>query len=329
MLVRDSSLYSNGYTQNIKRLNGELKVGITKEVRHDDAFGCLLYLVEVTTHGLTYILNCRLMSRFGDAYNYEEWGRRSIHTPSPVGQKLEYSKKVGEVVLVAHIGGSTSDGVIVGSLSHPARQSKLQPNEIAYYSEFNGLETKIDPDGAYTVTFKGTPTTVSSLNGAAGSGKIPDPEYNENIAGSYLGFDSKGNFTVTDSGSKTEQSIKIDKSNGKTTITSGTVTLEISGSNKAISVTADDVKINGSKTFAVKSKTVSIEASDSAKLKASKVAIGYGSVELIDTLIKLIDAVGTLVVSSPVGPCSPIQTAPTWAQLIQIKTQLSSIKGSL
>ena len=288
-----------------------------------------MYLVEVTTHGLTYILNCRSMSRFGDVYNYEEWGRRSIHVPNPTGQQLEYSKKVGEVVLVAHIGGSTSDGVILGSLSHPARTSKLQSDEIAYYSEFNGLETNIDADGAYTLTFQGTPVTVDSLEGAAASGDIPDPQYDETISGSYLGFDKEGSFTVSDAGSKSEQSIKIDKSAGKTTIKSGDVAIEISGSDKSVKVTSDKITINGSSKVTISTATASIEATDAVKIKGSKVAIGYGSVELIDSMLKLIDAIGSLVVSSPVGPCSPVQSAPTWAQITQIKTQLSSIKGSL
>ena len=328
MLVRDSSLYFNSEVQNIKRLSGDIKVGITKSVQYDEAFGSVIYLVEVTTHGLTYILNCRLMSRFGDVHNYEEWGRRSIHIPNPTGQKLQYSQKVGEVVLVAHIGGSTSDGVILGSLSHPARKSKLQPNDVVYYSEFNGLETSIDKDGAYKVTFKGTPITVSSLISGAASGAIPGPQYNPMISGSYLSFDKDGNFIVADSGPQS-QMVQINKSGGSISIKSGSTTMKLSGMPGSVEITTGAMDLVASRTFSLSTKMLDIDATASLKLKSPKVAIGYGGVELVDTLIKIIDAIGTLVVSSPVGPCSPVQTAPSWAQLVQIKTQLSSIKGSL
>ena len=328
MIIRDSSLHYNITQRSVNQFSGDIAVGIVRSAEYNPDIDTVFYLVEVTHSGVSYVLNCRQMAKFGDVYNYEEWGLRNIHLPTVNKTPTTYANRVGEIVVVANIGGNPNDGVIVGSLRHPARKAKLTENNVAYASEFNGLETTIDKDGAYKLKFQGTPTTVASLKSAVSSGKIPDAKYDTTTGGSYLSFDKEGSFEVNDSHSK-PQSLKIDKSGGKITIVSGDVKVTLSKSDGSYSIDSKITTLKAANKFTLSTKSAAIEASQEIKIKSAKVAIGSGSVELIDSIVKLVDAIGALVVSSPVGPCSPVKSAPTWAQLEQIKTQLSSIKGSL
>jgi len=178
------------------------------------------------------------------------------------------------------------------------------------------------------MTFNGAPLTSSAISSGTVTGAIPPPVYNTLYAGSYLAFESNGSFEVSD-GHPLVQSIKIDKIGGTVTITSGTIKVTMSKKNSDLSVSAVTTKISSTKSFELKTISTSIDSVKEVKIKSAKIAIGFGSIELVDSIIKLVDAIGTLVVSSPNGPCSPANTAPTWSQLEQIKAQLSTIKGSL
>lgn len=328
MIVRDSSLYFDSEYALPSKLPGEIFVGIVRSAEYSKTLDCIQYTVEVTSSGVSYILNCRQMTKFGDAYNYEEWGLRNVKVSSPIPKPTSYSGRVGEIVVVAHLGSNPNDGVILGSLKHPARKAATKDNSLSYVSEFNGLKTTIDSKGAYKIMFNGTPLTSAALSSGAVTGTIPPPLYNKLYAGSYLTFESDGSFEVSD-GHPLVQSIKLDKTNGTTTITSGNIKVVLSKKNGDLSVNAITTKISSTKSFELKTISTSIDSTKEVKIKSAKIAIGFGSIELVDSLIKIVDAIGTLIVSSPNGPCSPINTAPTWSQLEQIKVQLSTIKGSL
>lgn len=329
MIIRDSTLYTPSSISNTNKMDGEVRVGIIREAKYNTQQDNLFYLVEVTHKGLSYILNCRQMTKFGDVYNYEEWGARNVNIPIQGKPKpRNYSNRVGEVVIVAHLGGSPNDGIILGSMKHPARQSEIKSNSMQYVSEFNGLKTSIDQDGAYKIIFKGTPITVPALKGAVATGKIPQPTYDTTKSGSYLTFEKDGSFEVSDA-HPFVQTIRLDKTNGIISIASGAVDISISKKNSSFTLNATESKIDSKKSLTISTLSTSIESLKEIKIKSAKIAIGFGGVELVDSLIKIVDAIGTLVVSSPVGPCSPIKSAPTWAQLEQIKTKLSTIKGSL
>jgi hypothetical protein len=304
-------------------------VGIVKSAEYDSSLDTMFYNVEVTFSGFTYALNCRQMAKFGDVYNYEEWGLRNFKAPSLTKKPVSYKARVGEVVIVAHIGGNANDGIILGSLKHPGRKTKLTEKSIEYVSEFNGLRTTIDDAGAYKVTFNGTPTSVSSLKAAAATGGVIAPAvYDPVKSGSYLTFEKDGSFEVSDN-HPFVQTVRLDKSNGLISIASGNVQISISKKDGSFAVSAMESKIDSTKSLTISTLSTSIESTKEFKLKSAKIAIGFGSVELIDSILKVIDAIGGLVINSPNGPCSPIKNAPTWTQIEQIKTKLSTIKGSL
>lgn len=326
MIIRDSSIYGS-YTENLTSIGADVRIGIVRTAKYQEEFDSVVYTVEVQHLGVRYILNCRVLTKFGDVYNYEELGLRTWDYKTKDPLPRSYANRVGEIVAVVHINQAPNDGLIIGSLRHPAHKSKIKSG-VAYASEFNGLETTISDAGAYKIKFQGTPTTVPNLKSISGAKKIPEPKYDDKVAGSYFSFDAKGSYEVSD-GAEKPQSIKIDKEAKTLTIKSGEITLTLKKDDKSVSLKSSMLTIETDKSATIKSPEFSVDASKSVKIKGAKVAIGSSGVELIDSVIKLVDAIGTLVVNSPVGPCSPAKSAPTWTQIEAIKSKLSSIKGSL
>jgi len=328
-IVQDSSIYKSS-SATVGTGYGEIRIGIIREEIYDADSNTFHYLVEIQRKGRRTVMSCRRMVRFGDPYNYEEWNMRPNKDVGKIPLPNNYRTRLGEVVVVAPIDGNYSDGVILGSMRHPAHKPKTISKEISYSSEFNGLETTIDKEGAYKVKFQGTPISATKAEKLPNGSIIPPAAYNPAITGSYFTFEKDGSYEVSDANLKQPQKIKIDKPGGKFTITSGAVVIEIDKNSKKITTKCADYELNAEKSFKVKTgDSGEIETSKTIKIKSAKIAIGSGSVELLDTLIKLVDALGTLIVNSPVGPCSPLQAAPTWSQVVELKTKISSIKGSL
>ena len=326
MIIRDSSIYGS-YTENLTSIGADVRIGIVRTAKYQEEFDTVVYTVEVQHLGIRYILNCRVLSKFGDVYNYEELGLRTWDYKTKDPLPRSYANRVGEVVAVMHINESPNDGLIIGSIRHPAHKCKIKSG-VAYASEFNGLETTISDAGAYKIKFQGTPTTVANLKSISGDKKLPEAKYDEKIAGSYFAFDAKGAYEVSD-GTEKPQSIKIDKEAKTLTIKSGDILITLKKDDKSVSLKSSTLSIQADKSTTIKSPEFSVDASKTVKIKGAKVAIGSSGVELLDSIIKLVDAIGTLVVNSPVGPCSPAKSAPTWAQVEAVKSKLSSIKGSL
>lgn len=326
MIVTDSTLTNGLALSGISPIGTDVRVGIVRSESFDSGLDSIIYAVEVNDHGLTYLLNCIPMVKFGDVFNYEERGFRSwdFESKDPISENL--SNRVGEVVLVTHLNKSPSNGVIIGSLRHPARKSKIKEG-ISYISEFNGIETSISETGEYKVLYKGLALNVKQLDLANG-GKLPEPQYNEKITGSYFSFKEDGSYELSD-GSLDSQSLLINKTNGQIVITSGSLSITMDKMSRSTKVVSPKVEVESAQSFSVTSPEFSVDSNNSIKLSGKKVAIGSGGTELIDSIIKIIEGVGDLVINSPVGPCSPFKTAPTWAQIEAIKSKLSSIKGSL
>lgn len=327
LIIKDSSIWTT--PANIAAAQSSIpaiKMGIVRDVKDSTGRGAT-YLVEVDHFGRATLVTCTVMTRFGGVTNYEEYGLRHYRTPAALAKRdapnIPYQQRIGDIVLVACLNGNFKEGVILGGIKHPARSPKLKAKELAYVSEFNGIETQISKTGGFKIINK--KLIPSTIDLAAPGKAIPKPSYDKTVGGTYLELDDKGGFTVNDA---VGQSIKIDKAGKKTTITSKSCIIKLESSG-TVTLEAPNFMITNKTKTELKTAELKIQASKSASLKAPKIAIGSGSFELIDGLIKLVDALGALTVISPNGPCNPLQGAAQWSQVMQIKNQLTQIKGSL
>lgn len=325
--ITDSSLNWNpSSTASYDKVDTMLKSGIVREV-YEGKDGQTMYTVEVLSGANIVLTHCRTMVKFGGPYNYEEVTFRpykisGINLPKDPLPNTSYKTRAGDMVIVAYLYGLQNGGIILGSLPHPSRTPEISAGNSAYQSSFNGIETKISDTGEYKLTFKGRLLTPLDMH-VPGTPIIP-PLYDPITGGSYFSMMDDGSIILDDS--KT-QSFKIDKTGKAITIKSGSTTIELGVF--GCKVTAPTVTIESKASTEVKALSISMESKTSVKVKGLKIAIGNSSFELIDGLIKLIDALGTIIVTSPVGPCNPLQSSPMWAQVMAIKTQLTIIKGSL
>ena len=332
--VKDSSISWNDSSYSLhNRKDDSLRIGIVREVR-ENSENHSQYVVEVFIDGNQVPVSCQLMTRFGGVYNFEEynirpWARKaksSVMLPSTMST---YDLRSGDMVIVGFIAGTAREGVILGGLKHEARTAELG-DDIEYLSRFNGLETKIDVEGAYTVTFLGAPINEVGLD--VPGVPILDPKYNPLTTGSFFGFDSTGGFSI-DNTKDVSLAITKTKTGGVMTITSGKSTLVMDGSSPAQStttLTTDVLTIEASMDTIINSKASLKVETLQMSLKGTQVAIGNDTIELIDGIIQLIDSIGQVTVTSPVGTCTPIMASPQWASgVIPLKVKLSTLKGSL
>lgn len=324
--VRDSSLYSNPrfYTAALKQ-DSSLHVGIIRRAFVDlnDQY---IYVVEVDNAGAAVEINCVMVSRFYSPMNYEEYNLYPyLDNKLPVQNANthldSYSDRTGDIVIVGFLNGNAREGVILGTIKHIKRKTTLKSDELAYITEFNGVETKIKDDGTYKVTWKSKPKNVAFK-----------PVYNELVGGSYYGFDTNGSFYVTDNDLLQKQFITVKKDKHSICIVSGDNRLEI-GKTDIAGTNALGIKTTIS---TIESKDFNLSATNSLKAKSqemhfktTKIAIGNSQVELIDTLTKLIVEIGNIIVTSPWGTCSPVNTSPNWPKIVQMKELLSTLVVSI
>ncbi len=329
-IVKDSSIWQNSNA--FSAVNGKdpyLRIGIVKKVYREERTTDIKYLVEVQDKNDSIEVNARLLRRFGGVYNYEDvvdHGYKFDDKPDPV---RDFEAKAGDAVLVAFLNGQAREAVILGGLIHPARKSTLDITKgPQYQSEFNGVETRINENGEYILTFKAVPTNAKALDNKPGKA-IPAPTYDTKVGGSFFQFDKTGSIELNDKDQGGIQNMRIDKPAGTITINSGKIKLMMTKSSekvelkcKVLDVVADD-KING------KTKEYKMEASTSVKVNSPKVAIGKPGIELLDQLFQLVEALGKVIPISPVGPCSAIGASPQWSGVVSVQSKIKEITGSL
>jgi hypothetical protein len=270
-----------------------------------------------------------MLRRFGGVYNYEDFIDRGYNYNDTPDYITGYNGKAGDAVLVGQFNGQGREGIILGGLTHAARTTTIQASDGPQYdAEFNGVHTNINANGEWTLTFKGQPTNLSQLSDVP-SGPIATPTYNLAVGGSYMKFDVQGGWIVNDVAQSNPQSIAIDKAAGTITTTSGQITLILNKADQSVSLTCQDTTVDSSNSYSLSTSDYSVTAITSAKIDSPKIAIGYGGTELLAQLSQLITALGTVIVISPVGPCSPLSATPQWSQVQAIQDKIKEITGSL
>lgn len=240
MDVRDSSIWpGSDMLSAIRSQENRLLIGVVREVRNVKDTNELRYMVEVYSKNDTLIVPCRMMRQLGGVYNYEDIVLRGYNYNQASNNQNGTLALAGDMVLVGFIGGSGREGIILGGMTHPARTSFLNSTKGPQYrSEFNGIETSINEDGEWKLTFKGQPTNLDKLSDTPNQ-PIVTPEYNTDVGTSYMKWDKEGSFTLSDEATDGDkfQKLFIDKKNGTIDIFSGKINLNFKKNEEKVSLT--------------------------------------------------------------------------------------------
>lgn len=331
MIIKDSSIWKSvdSYKASKSR-DTSINLGIIRTANFNPVTQEITYIVEVQRDGDKLAVPCRTMTNIGGIFNYEEYTKQTYNYDQGSDELPAFETKAGDTVLVSFLNGDPREGIIIGSMHHPGRQRELSLDDgVQYKRVINGVEHLINNEGEYTVTFKGQPTNLKLLSDKPGNKAIPAAEYDQEVGTTYYKFDVEGGWTVSDNATSDPQTVHIDKSNGEITITSGKIELKMAKQDEATSLTTKTLDISATDSMTTLTKKWATEASESAKLKSPKVAIGTDGIELLDQLVKLITAIGSQTIITPVGPAAPVSASPQWSQVAQIQSKINSIKGSL
>jgi len=230
LIVKDSSIWRDSIAENLAETpDSIIRVGVVKETRFIKELDDYRYTVEVWDNNSKVPINCILNSRFGGIYNYEEFVARGFNTSNDAENINTHSANPGDHVLVMYAYGDPREGLIISQLKHPARLSKIKPdNNIDFESEFNGWNTSITSKGGYKVTQKLTPTNISELEKPPEGQKLPEPEYDNDNAkyATFYEFTEDGSYTLSDNTQEDSQLFRINKPDGTIDIISGKIEMQ-------------------------------------------------------------------------------------------------------
>ena len=278
--VKDSSLWiNNEVASSVSKTDTRIRIGIVQEESYNALKDETIYMVNVLDANGQHMIPCTRMVRFGSPYNYEEHTRQTYEfEDGHVDNKHEMRFLSGESVVIAMLNGGqssglTANGIILGSINHPYRNETLRRNnEVAYISEFNGIETYISKIGEWRQTFRGIQTNVNVLREAPNGEQIPEPEYDKEVGGGFVEWDDTGSWYVTDNTiDELPQSIHINKKDGLIEIISGKTILTIDKNTESYSVKNKAFNIESEDSFSIKTKATSIESTDTFDLVSKKI----------------------------------------------------------
>jgi hypothetical protein len=339
--VKDSSIWhQQDYLDATVRKDPYIRIGIVKRVHIDSVTGELKYLVEVRNTNDAVEVNARMMRRFGGAYNYEDIIHRGYKIDDKPDPVRFFEAKAGDTVIVCFLNGEGREALILGGFMHPARKTDLKiADGPQYKSEFNGIETHINKDGEYTVTFRGQPTNIAKLSDKP-SKALETPKYDTSVGTSYYKFDKTGSYEVGDNAKSLKQFMRIDKKAGTIEISSGKIQLKMTKEGEKVNLKSKELDIISDDKIKEKTKDYELDASSTTKIKSPKIAIGKGGTELLDLVSQLAAIVKDIATQNSseihptgVGPSGPPTNAGAYASAASkagtVKSKVDSIKGSL
>lgn len=266
--------------------------------------------------------NCMSIDSFGGVADFFMAKLRKPKDSKKVKAKGSLKNQNGSIVLLLCIDGNSEQAVILGAIAHPDRKTGQLKKALGHHAEgeFNGLNYKVDKDGALTILFKsatdndGKPSDTK----AGGStwkiekdGSIQFSDGNKEVvrldktkktitvvAESDISITSDANVNLT---AKKNISAKaaadlIAEAGGSFTAKSGgpfNVT-----SDGPMSLKAPDLKIAVDNMFQLKASTIS--------LSAPSIMIGDGGTPaiILTTQFLGIGNLGAPVISQAIGPFS-------------------------
>jgi hypothetical protein len=211
--------------------------------------------------------NCMAVDSFGGVSDYFMKKLRKPKDSKKVKASGSLKKQNGSIVLMLCIDGSSEQAVIIGSIAHPDRKTGQLTKELGHHmeGEFNGLNWKVDKDGALTITFK---------SATDNDGKPQDTK----AGGSAIKIEKDGSLEAAD-GNK--ERIRIDKTKKTIDITAEadiSATTDASFNvtakkNASVKSTADLLADAGGSLMIKSGGSFGIEAKGAFELKAPDVKI--------------------------------------------------------
>ncbi len=271
-IIRDSSIWQDDDSYSVEQNSDcSLKIGIVRDIIEITGPD-IAYIVEVWLGGKYTPIQCTRSTRFGGAYNYEEFTYRGMEPDDSDGSDGLFDYKKGDAVLVAYLYGDSREGIIISGINHPARPRIFDiDSDVVYESEFNGVNKSITKGGEYTVTYRGLQTNIAELESPVTGEPIPAPEYDTEVGSSFYKFDSTGSYIVSDAATEDPQSILIDKANGKIVITSGKTILTIDKTEESYSIINKITTFDSADEFNVNTKKTTIKSTDLISMKAKDI----------------------------------------------------------
>jgi hypothetical protein len=184
---------------------------------------------------------------------------------------INTSGQNGAVVLILCLDAVTEKAIIIGSVTHPDRQSTLAGQTEHLEGEFNGVNIQVNSDGSANFTFKGPTNNDASPVDAS-------------LTPTVVSISSDGSFQVQHS------TITM------TLAKSGAFTVKATGD---VDVTCDNVTITASGNADVK-------AGGNATIDAPAINLGAGAADAVikgDTFKKMVFDVH--IHPTPIGPSGP------------------------
>jgi len=210
--------------------------------------------------------NCTVKDLFGGIADYKEFRYRvQEKTSLDSTDQKDIDTQEGSLVLLMCVSGADDSAVIIGGLNHAQRESKLTREAgHAYYSEFNGLETSIDKEGAFKILFKGATDVTGKPKNAT-------------VGGTSIEIDKDGSVIITDGDKET---ITVDKKNKA---------VEIVADKKIKIASNEEMEVSASKKISIATKDLLINAQGGITVSGARCDIkieGATSVEVTSFAMK-------------------------------------------
>jgi len=229
--------------------------------------------------------NCIAIDGFGGIADFSNKKMRKPKDSKKVLKSGSIKNQNGTIVLLLCIDGSTDQGVIIGSVQHPDRKAGTLTKDLGHHmeGEFNGVNWKIDKDGALTVTFK---------SATDNDGKPQDTK----AGGSSLKMEKDGSLQVSDGNKET---IRLDKTNKTIAVTAESDISLTSDANVAVTAKSNIQMKSTADLLAEASGSISLKSAAAFNIKADA-ALDIKAAEVKITSDAMVTIKGTqLQLSAP------------------------------
>jgi hypothetical protein len=228
--------------------------------------------------------NCMSSEALGSIADYFEMSLRPIGKSTLQGEGITMKEQDGAVVLLLCLDAMSTKGIIISSLTHPARVTNLQSVGPTLAGEFNGVNIKVNTDGSTSITFQGaTDNQGKPIDSSQGNTELSiekDGSYQVMHKTIKQRLDKNGKYDLTtddDISNTTKTSFNVTTTKDVNMTASGDMTaamtkLTMTASGSA-TLSMDKLSITAKGDAAVTGQTFKVEAQSMASIKAPQIVM--------------------------------------------------------